>query len=521
MLRLIDAATKGQANKIHRAAIRYYRAGGEPGLNADVAAGEAYYHTLMVTTRARAAKLNPAEVRRYESMLVPSLDDLPAHVLAVVKAILRRALTDTEGLALPEPQRTDFILRQGERCVRNDEPYRALELLKSSNLHPYWELQALASTVGWHEARERGLLATPTEALSGIADTGDLYDRANLATWVSFCLGDSSAAYAIAAKMLTVLDPRIDWTTIDARLLEQVARRVSYRAIAARDEGRPEMPEHRIPWERLSAEHLGFTTMAMEATRHAVLGLGDQASEDRVVFSGESLPPSRKLLKQLSASGLPPEMKRKVDLVLRHLQKAGRGASSGEILGDIARKFPKAVIVDARRWTGLRDQWRLVCPSSEFRGPGKVRVARHVQDGTGARDDGRVCVDGTRLASARSGAEDVRHNGHAAQQPRHRDREAGAVSRSIGGIGRVPAAPAGREAQGRQVGHGRRRVRSVAPRLYADRGHSAPGSEYRPAEEVVFRLGSSGFVVVLPRYRNRSRTSVVTFESGLMLEIDA
>lgn len=374
MLRLIDADMKREADRIHRAAIKYYRAGGEPGLNADVAAGEAYYHTLMVTTRARAAKLNAADVRRHESMLLPSLDDLPSYVLGVVKSILDRSLTDKEGLALPEPQRTDFILRQGERYVRNDEPYRALELLKSSSMHPYWELQALASTVAWREAKERGLLAPTTEPPSGVSVTGDPYDRANLATWVSFCLGDSNTAYAIAEHMLTVLDPRTDWATIDVRLLEQLARRVSYRAVSARDAGRPEMPEHRIPWQSLSAEHLGSTTMAMEATRHAVLGLGDLAWDYRVVFSGESLPPSRALLKQLLSSGLPPEMKRKVDLVLKHLRKAGRGASSGEILGDIARKFPKAVVVDARRWAGLKDQWRLVCPSSEFRGPIKFAL---------------------------------------------------------------------------------------------------------------------------------------------------
>jgi hypothetical protein len=372
MLRLINASEKSQANRIHHAAIKYYRAGGEPGLNADLADGEAYYHSLMVTTRAGAAKLNAVDVKRRESMLLPSLNDLPAHVLAVVKSILDRELTDKEGLELPEPQRIPFILRQGERCVRNDEPYRALALLKGTNLHPFWELQALASTVAWQEAKQRGLLALPTKPSRAYVVSGDLDDHANLAAWLWFCLGDSNAAYALAASLHT--DPRTDWDTIDARLLEQLARRVSYRAVAARDAGRPEMPVRRIPWERLSAEHLGSTTMAMEATRHAVLGLGDPTSQYRVVFSGESLPPSRKLLQTLASSGLPPEMKRKVNLLLRHLRKAGRGASSGEILGDIARKFPQAVIVDPRRWTGLKDQWRLVCPSTEFRGPVKYAL---------------------------------------------------------------------------------------------------------------------------------------------------
>jgi len=372
MLRLINVSEKSQANRIHRAAIKYYRSGGEQGLSADIADGEAYYHSLMVTTRARAAKLTAVDVKRHESMLLPSLNDLPAHVLAVVKSILDRELTDKEGLALPEPQRTAFILRQGERCVRNDEPYRALALLKGTNLHPFWEVQALASTVAWREAVEHGLLALPTAPSRADVVSGDLNDHANLATWVLFCLGDSNAAYALAGSLDA--DPRTDWTTIEARLLEQLARRISYRTIAARDAGRSEMPERRIPWERLSAEHLGSTTMAMEATRHAVLGLGDPTSEYRVVFSGESLPPSRKLLQALASSGLPTEMKRKVNLVSKHLRKAGRGASSGEILGDIARKFPQAVIVDPRRWTGLKDRWRLVCPSTEFRGPVKYAL---------------------------------------------------------------------------------------------------------------------------------------------------
>jgi hypothetical protein len=241
MLRLIDADLRHQAVRIHRAAIRYYRAGADPGMDPEAAAGEALYHTLMLTTRARAAKLDPVQVRRHEATLLPSLEDLPAHVLAVVKSILDRPLTDAEGLALPEPQRTQFILRQGERCVHNDEPYRALDLLAGTDLHPYWELEALAATVAWQEAKARGFLAPVVETTSTSTD-GESYERANLATWVALCLGESEAALAIAEHVLTSLDTRTDWTTVGVRLLEQLVRRINYRTAAARDAGRSQAP---------------------------------------------------------------------------------------------------------------------------------------------------------------------------------------------------------------------------------------------------------------------------------------
>ena len=374
MLRLIDAEMRRQAVRIHRAAIKYYRSGGEPGLNPEVAQAEAYYHTLMLTTRTRAARLNPIDVRRFESALLPSLDDLPPHVLAIVKSILDRPLTDKEGLALPEPQRTDFIMRQGERCVRNDEPYRALELLRGTNLHPYWELQALASTVAWNVAKERGLLVPPTEPPSAVPTAGELYDRANLATWMAFCIGDSQTAYSLAEHVLSGVGAKVDWKTIDVRLLEQLARRVNYRTVAARDAGRPEMPERRIPWSQLNAEHLSSTSMALEATRQAVLGFGDTNWSYRVVFSGEMLPPSWRMLEKLSSPSLPPDVRRRLNAIVKRLKAQRRKMSSGEILGEIARGFPKAVSVDSVVWPELKEHWPLVCSNPEFRGPVKYAL---------------------------------------------------------------------------------------------------------------------------------------------------
>lgn len=375
MLRLIDVDMRSQARRIHRAAIKYYRAGGEPGLDPDIAEGEAFYHRLMLTDRRHAGALKPADVRRFESMLLPSLDDLPPHVLAVVKSILDRPLTDEEGLALPEPRRTDFILRQGERCVLNDEPYRALELVKATDLHPLWELQALTTTVGWRNAQERGLLDPPaTGGSSKLPSSEEPIERANLATWVSFCLGNSTHAETLAAGLLASLGPDMDWATFDSRLLEMVARLITYRTVAARDRGEPAGPEPRIRWGRLSEEHLGTTSMALEAARHAVLGIGDADSENRIVFSGESLPPSVKMLQQLSRSHLPIELKRKVGSVSKHLRTLRKGTSSGEILGDIARRFPKAVVVEPVRWPEFKERWRLVCPNPEFRGPAKFAL---------------------------------------------------------------------------------------------------------------------------------------------------
>ena len=57
------------------------------------------------------------------------------------------------------------MLRHGQRHLLNDEPYRALKLLEvEPDLHPAWELRALAATVQWDVARERGLLGRSTQA---------------------------------------------------------------------------------------------------------------------------------------------------------------------------------------------------------------------------------------------------------------------------------------------------------------------------------------------------------------------
>ena len=162
MLRLIDADRKALARKIHRSAINYYEGGRDPRFSTEMAAGEAFYHRLMLMTPADAARIKPEDVRRFESSLFPTIDDLPRHVIGVVKSILDRPLSDEEGGSLPEPHRKDFVLRQGQRHLLNDEPYRALKLLESEpDLHPLWELSALAATVSWEQAKKRGLLELP------------------------------------------------------------------------------------------------------------------------------------------------------------------------------------------------------------------------------------------------------------------------------------------------------------------------------------------------------------------------
>jgi AAA ATPase domain len=371
MLRLIDRDMRSQARKIHRAAIKYYRAGGEANLNTDVAAGEALYHRLMLMNRVQAARLSPAEIRRYESTLLPNLDDLPAPVRTVVKSIIDRPMSDKDGLALPEPRRTEFILKQGERCVGNDEPARALALLESTHLHPLWELQALAMTVQWQAAKERGLLVAPDTKRDPNTNDGALVDRINLIGWLCFCLGDAKAAYQCEAKLLDLFGPGRDWPEA---LLEPVARGMTYQALAERIAGlyEPRLPP--IHWSVVREERLGVTSIALEATRQAVLAAFDEKRklDCRLVFSGEALPPSIKLLETLGGVQSP-VLKRRLSGVLTQLLKLPKRASSGEVLGTVARAFPKAVVVDPARWPELREHWRLVCPNPEFRAP--VRFA--------------------------------------------------------------------------------------------------------------------------------------------------
>ncbi|MEA2601608.1 MAG: hypothetical protein QOF89_2600 [Acidobacteriota bacterium] len=385
MLRLIDADMRQTARKIHRAASRYYVAHAS-GPDAQLAAGEAFYHRLMLMSRPQAGRLDPAEVRRFESSLHPTLDDLPPHVLAVVKSILDRPLSDEEGKSLPEPRRTEFILRQGERYLLNDEPERALRLLEAKpDLHPLWELRALAVTARWSEAKKRSLLGSEAFRPKHFAEAeslGEYLERMNLMTWICFCLGDSRRAFEYSSRFLA--DTQVGyWQKLATGYLEQLARWISYLRIAAMDVMRemrkplaipPRLQPLESPWPRAGDERLGMTSIALEMTRHAVLRIGYKDGEPAVIFSGEALPPSVRLLRQLADAGLPPELRSKLLGLKRRLQDLPKRASSGYILGTIARGFPKAVIVSPPyRYEGKLLS-SLVLPNPEFRGPVKFAL---------------------------------------------------------------------------------------------------------------------------------------------------
>ena len=377
MLRLIDVDMRKKVRRIHRAASKFYEAGRDAGLSAELAAGEAFYHRLMLMTPAQAARLDSAQVRGFESSLNLTLDDLPPHVLAVVKLILDRPLSDEDGKNLPEPRRTEFILRQGERHLLNDEPYRALQLLAAKpELHPVWELRALAVTASWPLAKKRGLLSLPDPSSA----EESLYERANLVIWARFCLGSSRRAFEDARTFLQGRYlSRGSWAAFPSRVLKRLARCVTYRMVAARDAGSQARKEARyalqgVPWSELSHEDLGTTSMALEATRHAILYERGGDWEPRVVFSGEALPPSIPLLTRLVAADLPTDLTRMLRDLQKRLRALPKYASSGHILGTIARGFPKAFVVGPAHWKEGKPPWTVGLPTPEFRGPIKFAL---------------------------------------------------------------------------------------------------------------------------------------------------
>jgi len=388
MLRLIDADRRDTARKIHRAAIKYYESGRDPHLSAEMAAGEAYYHRLMLMAPADAARIKPADVRRFESSLFPTLGDLPRHVSAVVNSILDRPLSDEEGASLPEPHRKDFVLRHGERHLLNDDPYRALKLLEAEpDLHPAWELRALALTVQWDLARKRGLLSRTTQGNAwalmdkyeaGSSVSGDLVNDTleplNLVAWIWFCLKEPKQALAVSMQVLSSFYRQGDWAKLPPRTLESVARTMTYRTVCARDAGDATRVEQPIPWSRLSSDQLGTTTVALEATRHAVLSAAEHDAWDPVVvLSGENIPPSFRLLKAIRGSRPPVSVSSR----LRPLEKSLRGlthAPSGHILGTIARAFTRTVVVRPSEWADGARGWDALCGCPEFRGPAKFAL---------------------------------------------------------------------------------------------------------------------------------------------------
>jgi hypothetical protein len=379
MLRLIDADMRSEVREIHRAAVKYYSTRRYPGLSAELAAGEAFYHRLMLMTERQAARIDPAEVRRFETSLYPTLEDLPPHVLSVVKLILDHPLSDEQGTKLPEPRRMEFILRQGERHLLNDEPYRALKLLEArTDLHPLWELRALAVTASWPEARQRELLKPQFRDPSRPA--AELQEWANIGVWIRFCLGDAREAFEDAKNFLEQQYKGFrSQADLPFHLLEPLARCLNYQMVAGTHQGsvvrrKALRTSQDFLWRDLSEEHLATTSMALETTRHAVLGIREKELKPRVVFSGEALPPSIRILTELAAADLPAALIRQLRRVKNRLQALSKRASSGLILGTVARAFPKAFIVEPTHWKEGGLPFPLNLPSPEFRGPVKFAL---------------------------------------------------------------------------------------------------------------------------------------------------
>jgi hypothetical protein len=367
MLKLIDADPSVNARRIHRAAIKYYESGRDSGWSAEMAAGEAYYHRLMLLDRRQAARIKAADVHRFQSTLLPTLEDLPPHVLAIVKLSLDHPLTDKEGLSLPAKRRDEFILRQGERYLANDEPYRALALLEDRpNLRPHWELRALAVTVQWALAKKRGLLRVP--------ESNNNLDRATLAAWVCFCLRDPSATLLALVGPGAPAAMQESWARLPGSDLHHVLRAFIYSTIATRDARLSRNVLFKgVPWKQLRDQQLSSTGVALEATRSAVLSAATREPDARLVITGESLPPSTRLLTRLTKT-LPPSAALSIKPLIQQLRELGSRSSSGQILGTIARSFSSPLLADAAEWTTLDDDWPILCPNPEFRGPAKFAV---------------------------------------------------------------------------------------------------------------------------------------------------
>src|SRR6185369_5770216 len=196
-----------------------------------------------------------------------------------------------------------------------DEPYRALKLLEAEpDLHPLWELSALAATVSWEQAKKKGLLELPkidkprpeltyvfgrklVEPFAEVdfESSRQLIDRLNIASWIAFAIGDSLRAAAMSSIVLAQagLDPGT-LRRLPTRLVDPYARAITYRTVASRDsQFRVPIKQEKQPleWHRLNEEQLASPGIAVEATRHAVLGARETGHWDSmIVVSGESLP---------------------------------------------------------------------------------------------------------------------------------------------------------------------------------------------------------------------------------------
>ncbi|MEU0563214.1 AAA family ATPase [Dactylosporangium sp. NPDC006015] len=172
MLRMMSADPKygDTVRRIHEAAVRWYRDGGEDEFGAgdwqplppEQASVEALYHALMLVPEDGSVdKLRRAEPAwdRLALALGETVDDLPTRVAAQVRALRGEDLPAADALTLPDGIWWEWVKHKGDDLVREEAPAEALDLLHAGwaagreRREPPWLAQAYCDTLRWGEYR--------------------------------------------------------------------------------------------------------------------------------------------------------------------------------------------------------------------------------------------------------------------------------------------------------------------------------------------------------------------------------
>ncbi|MEV4131720.1 ATP-binding protein [Dactylosporangium sp. NPDC049742] len=172
MLRMMSADPKyGETvRRIHEAAVRWYRDGGEDEFGAgdwqplppEQARVEALYHALMLVPEDGSVdRLRRAEPAwdRLTLALGEAVGDLPAGVAAQVRALRGEDLSAADALTLPDGIWWEWVKHKGDDLVREEAPAEALDLLHAGwaagreRREPPWLAQAYCDTLRWSEYR--------------------------------------------------------------------------------------------------------------------------------------------------------------------------------------------------------------------------------------------------------------------------------------------------------------------------------------------------------------------------------